>query len=310
MSKCPLPLCLVGCVVPVTSCGSEKKGGDPKTDPRVRSSDNLQSGIQGGDPKNDPRVRSSDNYVQIDDSVSPRKVELASQIATTVSPASPELLPALVSRADVDPELSEGCTIEKGAESPDALTVSGELRSCVRVEGSLLGRLLERRFMNPISDCSSTSFSRSFHDGKRSDDLRQSDFGVQKLPASASSSELSSHQMGESLACPTGRERVDGHPPESLSLQDRALLRRYSKVFCDEVVRNKSDGLRQEEMNLRGQPIVLRRRHPVLRHLQKQSLRRFPLQLLFLLPKTIWPMVKEHDRKMESERGDGTREKR
>ena len=48
----------------------------------------------------------------------------------------------------------------------------------------------------------------------------------------------------------------------------------------------------------------------VLRYLQKQLLRRSLLQLLFLLPKTIWPMAKERDRKMESVRGDGTRERR
>ena len=53
--------------------------------------------------------------------------------------------------------------------------------------------------MNSLSDNTDTVFSRDFHDGEKCEGVRQSDSGVQNLPASGSSSELSAHQMGTSL---------------------------------------------------------------------------------------------------------------
>ena len=54
--------------------------------------------------------------------------------------------------------------------------------------------------MNSITDCASTVFSRTLHVDEKSEGLCQSDFRVQKMPASVSSSELSARQMGEPLA--------------------------------------------------------------------------------------------------------------
>ena len=91
--------------------------------------------------------------------------------------------------------------------------------------------------LNSTSDCETTVFSGDFHIGEKSERLRQSDFGVQIVPASRSPSELSAHQMGLPLAG-TGRsssEPISIDPtsnlatgePTHLSISDRALLRKY-----------------------------------------------------------------------------------
>ena len=54
--------------------------------------------------------------------------------------------------------------------------------------------------MNSSPDCESTAYTRISRVAAKSEEVRQSDFGVQNLPASVSSSELSPHQMGGSLA--------------------------------------------------------------------------------------------------------------
>ena len=63
--------------------------------------------------------------------------------------------------------------------------------------------------MNSISDNTSTVFSGDFHVGEKSERLRESDFGVQIVPASRSPSELSAHQMGLPLA---GTVRLKSEP--------------------------------------------------------------------------------------------------
>ena len=94
--------------------------------------------------------------------------------------------------------------------------------------------------MNSISDDTSTVFSADFHVGEKSERLRQSDFGVQIVPASRSPSELSAHQMGLPLA---GTVRLKSEPisidpistlatgeSTQLSISDRALLRKYKST--------------------------------------------------------------------------------
>ena len=54
--------------------------------------------------------------------------------------------------------------------------------------------------MNSLSDNTDTVFSRDFRDDEKSEGVRQPDSRVQNLPASVSSSELSSTQMGGPLA--------------------------------------------------------------------------------------------------------------
>ena len=58
----------------------------------------------------------------------------------------------------------------------------------------------EGRNLDSTPDCESTAFSRISRAAEKSEEVRQSDFGVQNLPASVSSSELSPRQMGGSLA--------------------------------------------------------------------------------------------------------------
>ena len=135
-------------------------------------------------------------------------------------------------------------SIEEDSDSRDGLPSIGVTQGHKHSHGSLLDRLLEKRFSNSSSDNADIAISRVFHDDEMSEQLRQSDLKVQNLPASVSPSELRAHQMGGTLAGRFGHERVGGHPPDYLSLQDRAPLRRYSKVYCDEAVQNKSDGLR------------------------------------------------------------------
>ena len=87
------------------------------------------------------------------------------------------------------------------------------------------------------TEYSDTVFLRHFHADENSERVRQSDSGVQIVPASRSPSELSAHQMGLPLA---GTVRLKSEPigvdptctldiEESvqLSISDRALLRKY-----------------------------------------------------------------------------------
>ena len=88
------------------------------------------------------------------------------------------------------------------------------------------------------SEYSDSVFSRDFHTDENSERVRESDSGVQIVPASGSPSELSAHQMGLSLAGAsrlkeepihsipgTSALAIGGH--EQLSISDRALLRKY-----------------------------------------------------------------------------------
>ena len=84
---------------------------------------------------------------------------------------------------------------------------------------------------------SGTVFPRDFYADENSERVRQSDSGVQIVPASRSPSELSAHQMGLSLAGtirlksepisidPTGT--LDIGETVQLTISDRALLRKY-----------------------------------------------------------------------------------
>ena len=211
-------------------------GGDPKADHEASKRD------RGGDPKTDHshcvNARFGGN--------SPRLGRLATQTATS-DPVSPGLNPDFaVSRGfGHGSEVRDGFpSIEEDPNFRDGLPSIGVTQGHEHFHGSLLDRLLEKRFSNSSSDNADIAISRLFHDDEMSEQLRQSDLKVQNLPASVSTSELSAHQMGGTLAGRFGHERIDGHPPDYLSLPDRALLRRYSKVYCAEAVQSKSDGLR------------------------------------------------------------------
>ena len=90
------------------------------------------------------------------------------------------------------------------------------------------------------TEYSDTVFSRDFHADENSERVRQSDSGVQIVPASRSPSELSAHQMGLSLAGtiqlksePIGIDPngiLDIRETERLTIADRALLRKYKSL--------------------------------------------------------------------------------
>ena len=276
-------------------------GGDPKT---VHAS----SSEKGGVPKTDHSLRV--NACEIAATYSPyRQGELATQTANTDSD-SPGLNPDLAVSRGLDHVHSDGFPHSQISEVHDGLPSTRVFQGHEHSHGSLLDRLMEKRFTNSSSDNKDIAFSRVFRDDEMSEQLRQSDLKVQNLPSRVSSSELSAHQMDGTLADRFGHDRVDGRPPDSLSLQDRALLRRYLKVYCDEVVQNKSDGLRP-----RGdEPTRLIESASVEASCLEASTETvaspIPIAVTVFLPKTTWPMAKERDRKMESEEGDGTREKR
>ena len=76
------------------------------------------------------------------------------------------------------------------AEDLDGLPSTAEMKGCEHFEGRILDS----------PDCKRTAFARIFRVAEKSEEVRQSDFGVRNLPANVSSSELSPHQMGGSLA--------------------------------------------------------------------------------------------------------------
>ena len=205
-------------------------GGEVKTDHFVPS---------GGEVKTDHSPCEEQMAGVTDKTVdSPLLGELATQTATP-DPVSPALPDFAVSR-DFDHEVSDGFpSITQDPGFRDGLPRSEQDRK-VRDEfprnddfqgqGHFEG-------LNSTSDCETTVFSRVFHVAEKSERLRESDFGVQIVPASRSPSELSAHQMGLPLA---GTVRLKPEPisidPMStlaicdltqLSISDRALLRKY-----------------------------------------------------------------------------------
>ena len=229
---------------------TDHKGGDPRTDHFVSSGGEVKTDPfvpSGGEVKTDQHVPSGGEVKtdhvpfdvqmtclveEMDDSPFPEG--LATQTATPDSPACTE---SAISRAEC-PEHADGFStsnfpavpdgfpcISEGCESRDELPRSGVI--CQVESGS----------MNSISDNTSTVFSVDFHVGEKSERLRESDFGVQIVPASRSPSELSAHQMGLPLA---GTVRLKSEPisidpistlgigeSAQLSISDRALLRKY-----------------------------------------------------------------------------------
>ena len=163
---------------------------------------------------------------------------LATQTAIR-DPVSPALSDLAVSRG-FDHEVPDGFpSMMKGPGFRDGFPWIEQDRK-VRDEFPRIDDLQGRAHfegLNSTSDCETTVFSGDFHIGEKSERLRQSDFGVQIVPASRSPSELSAHQMGLPLA---GTGRLSSEPisidpisnlatgePTHLSISDRALLRKY-----------------------------------------------------------------------------------
>ena len=91
--------------------------------------------------------------------------------------------------------------------------------------------------MDSTQSAKSTGFTPIFRISENSERIRESDPGVQIVPASRSPSELSAHQMGLSLAGTTRLKEESFHSmsgssalaieERELSISDRALMRRY-----------------------------------------------------------------------------------
>ena len=119
---------------------------------------------------------------------------------------------------------------------------------------------------------SGTVFSRDFYANENSERVRQSDSGVQIVPASRSPSELSAHQMGLPLA---GTIRLKSEPigidpigtldigeTVQLTISDRALLRKYESSGKVKENRNKQGHTnRRFPRVFRGLMGTLRNRH-------------------------------------------------
>ena len=155
------------------------------------------------------------------------------------------LLPALISGFPLtglahDAEVRDGCpSTAEDSVHPDGLT--SILEDPVHRDGcQISSELSECRDGFPRSgdtEYSDTVFLRDFHTDKNSERVRQSDSGVQIVPASRSPSELSAHQMGLPLAGTVRlkSEPIGVDPPGTLdigesvqlSISDRALLRKY-----------------------------------------------------------------------------------
>ena len=169
---------------------------------------------------------------EVDDS--PLPGGLATQTATPDPPACTDFA---ISRSECQ-ELADGFTMTNFPAVPDGFpSISQGCESRDELPRSGVIHQVESGSMNSISDNTSTVFSGDFHVGEKSERLRQSDFGVQIVPASRSPSELSAHQMGPPLA---GTVRLKSEPisidpistlatgeSTQLSISDRALLRKY-----------------------------------------------------------------------------------
>ena len=231
----------------------QRKGGDPKTDQHVPSGGEVKTDQhvpsggdvktdpcdrQGGDPKTDHDPFSVQMAGLVDDTAnSPLTGELATQTATS-DPVSPAPDPVLAISRGFDAEDLDGFPcIEESPEYRDGFPCNDEdqeVRDVFPRSENLQGQA-HSEGLNSTSDCETTVFSRVLRIAEKSERLRQSDFGVQIVPASGSPSELSAHQMGLSLAG-TSRSKentidstgiCDVGDTVQLSIADRALMRKY-----------------------------------------------------------------------------------
>ena len=221
-------------------------GGDPKTDHFVPSGGEVKTDHfvpSGGDPKTDlfPFSAQLAGVVDVMAATCPpyRPGAVAPQTATsdTVSPAlDPDLA---VSRGfgHVRPDGFPSLQLASDPVHPDGFPSSQLASDHVHFDGfPSSAELPEDLDGFPSSDhldstlgVKSTGFTPILHIAENSERLRESDFGVQIVPASRSPSELSAHQMGLSLAG-TSRDPIStlaiGESVQ-LSISDRALLRKY-----------------------------------------------------------------------------------
>ena len=218
----------------VGTCDVEK-GGDPRTGQFVPSGGEVKTDQHvpsGGEVKTDHDPFDVQMACFVDETVdSPLPGALATQTVIP-DPVSPALDSVLAVSRGFDHEDSDGFpSIEQDPGFRDGLPCS-EQDPKVRDEFPRIEDLQGQPHsegLNSTSDIENTAISRISRIAEKSERLRESDFGVQIVPASRSPSELSAHQMGLSLAG-TSRDPTStlamGESAQ-LSISDRALMRKY-----------------------------------------------------------------------------------
>ena len=206
-------------------------GGDPRTD-------HASSVRKGGDPKTDHASFGVVDQSEMAATCPPFRPGWLATTTANFDPLSTDCTESVVfvaachERTDGFPSTVAACHerpdgFPSTAEDLDGLPSSADSKGREHPEGTNLDSTLDGK---------STVFTRILHVAEESERLRQSDPGVQIVPASRSPSELSAHQMGLSLA---GTSRLKIEPIVStgildigetvgLTISDRALLRKFN----------------------------------------------------------------------------------
>ena len=247
-------------------------GGDPKTDHFVPSGGDPKTDHfvpTGGDPKTDHVPFSAQMVGVVDEMAATCPPYRPGWLATTTAtsdPVSPALDSDLAVSRGFDHEVSDGFPSSQLASDsvhPDGFPSLQLASDPVHLDGfPSSAELPEDRDGFPSSDYldstlgdKSTVFTPILHTAETSERLRESDFGVQIVPASRSPSELSAHQMGLSLA---GTSRLKIEPtastgtldigePVNLSISDRVLLRRFNSSEQGKEDSQKTASFKQED---------------------------------------------------------------
>ena len=235
----------------VVASGSGDVGGDPKTDHFVRD--------PGGDPKTDHFVPQTGGDPRTDHFVPDDESLLCREMAATCPPYRPgAVAPQTANPSALAPTAVLGFSVGGGhpdefsilrPEHPDGFPSTAESRD------GLPSSADSKDHTDLDSTHKSTGFTPILHIAENSERLRESDFGVQIVPASRSPSELSAHQMGLSLA---GTSRLKIEPiastgildigePVKLSISDRVLLRRFNSSEQGKEDSQNSASFKQED---------------------------------------------------------------
>ena len=210
---------------------SVSSGGDPRTD-------HASSVRKGGDPKTDHASFGVVDQLEMAATCPPYRPGWLATTTANFDPLSTVCTDSAVSRVEFQdppdgfPSTDVACHerldgFSSTAEGLDGLPSSADSNGREHPEGTNLDSTLDGK---------STVFTSILHVAEESERIRQSDPGVQIVPASRSPSELSAHRMGLSLA---GTSRLKIEPIDStgildigesvkLTIFDRALLRKFN----------------------------------------------------------------------------------
>ena len=217
-------------------------GGDPRTVQFVPSGGEVKTDHlnAGGDPKTDHSYFSVQTAgVSTENADSPHSGGLATQTAysATVSPAlDPDFGLALGSEVRDELPSCQEKPVHFDEMASDPVHFDGFPSSADHPE--VRDGFPSTHYLDFTQSAKRTGFTPIFRISENSERLRESDPGVQIVPASRSPSELSAHQMGLSLAGTTRLKKESIHSMfgssplaieewEQLSISDRALLRKY-----------------------------------------------------------------------------------